>query len=905
MTSTMQPVRQTVRKQLPGLVRRQRLKKIMPSFAPTSSATSGSSVKGRQGNVPPTINWNKIFEHFHPKLFVQSIDRHKAIFERLCLIHGSGLPLHDLANVADFLMVVKTRMTELVGGRDRERNSPADRSDQKNEVLERLRAPLCKYLAVLRRPFASLTGHKTVAELTNDLKFFTRVVGDLIDMEDEHITASAVQVLFKLSGGPKIESPICTQRIVTYPWLLDAVSASPSPAESTSLPQYDPHNTEMELLRILNDSHVIQNLTRALRQCCVKSAHSLSYHNDILRALRRLSASELCIAQMIADDTFRFLIEALPLSGNPSDWSITIEIFWNALESPHKRQVAEALSSEKAIETLSNQLTDAHSPDFLTDLIIVCTEISRLHPNNTVWTDKKILDNIWALLNRVHPAGTTANADTTDLFVLQKELFAFLLGFCKRGGEILEWYLRKGLLELLLAYLTFTPQEPSIMCWSVRQLKGLQLQVLTVLQEVLPYTPFELHTHPTLHPTLQLFLQQALEHDAPSSPPGDAEHPNPSSDFVGLVPSVLRTIVKVCEREVASCLLIGETDGFAILIGILKTHPPLPSPTSLTALTLLTTLLGPMPNRRKFAATPDSISTLLAHLDTQPLAALSAIWATLPPSSDAILIDNGVQRVLDVLVLRRDWETLSVGLGLLCDLVENHGVAKVMKEWRDKTETGVVRWLISLWKGVEVDLGVPQGPHGMISLEGDDSHGPCRNPLTCDVIIKPLAHQRHIIDVQDDFTEDIEEMGWNLRAKIYSLIQHLMPLDVSVLSPEEEIKLIMIHSYPTFKHHVLLRTLSHSLYKANIRPTEPDQEVLDMAEVVLREKKRYVHDLQTKVIERHIEKEKEEDESFWKEVQWAVSLKEVKPKKSVKSPAGARRQKNSWRDCRPLAAQAQ
>ncbi|KAJ3157144.1 hypothetical protein HDU89_002555 [Geranomyces variabilis] len=906
----MQAVRHTVRKQLPGLVRRQRLKKIMPSFAPP-----GNGAKRRQGDVVPTIDWAKILEHFHPKLFVLSFDRQKAIFERLCRIHSTGLPLHDMANVADFLMVVKTRMTEvaLASGASQASTcratplkplTPAEQSAGK-AVIERLRVPLCKYLAVLRRPFASLTGDKSVAQLTDDLRLFARVIGDLINIEDDQITDSAVQVLFKLSGGPKIESPISTQRIVTYPWLLDAVSLPPSEAEALPRPQCDPHETQIELLRILNDSNIVQHLTRALQQCFVNVNQTFPYHNDILRTLRRLSASEACIAQMIADETFRFLIDALPLSSNPTDWSITIEVFWNALESQHKHQVAEALSSEKAIETLSGQLTTAHPPDFLTDLIIACTEISRLHPSVT-WTEKRVLSNIWTLLVRPHPAGTTANADTTDHFVLQKELFVFLQGFCKGGGEVLEWYLKKGLLEHLLAYLTFDPQEPSIACWSVRQLKGLQLQALTLLQEILPHTPFDLHSHPTLHFTLQSFLEQALLHDVPNLPPGEEELPNPSSDRVGLVPSVLRTTLNACEREVASCLLIGERDGFGTLIDILKNHPPLPSPTSFTALTLLTTLLGPMQNRRKFAATPESISTLLGHLDTEPLASLSAIWATLPPSTDTLLADNGVRRILDALVRRRDWETLSVGLGLLCDLVENHGVAKVMKEWRDKTEIGVVRWLISLWKGVEADLGVPQGPYGMISLEGDDNLELCRNPLTCDVVIKPLAHQRHIIEVQDDFTEDIEEMGWNLRAKIYSLIQHLMPLDTSVLSLEEEIKLIMIHSYPTFKHHVLLRTLSKSLYKANIRPTEPDQEVLDMAETVLREKKHYVHDLQSRVLERHLKKEKEEDESFWKEVQWAVGLKTAKPNKPpAKVPDGSRSKKSSWRDSRPMAAQAQ
>ncbi|KAI8915367.1 hypothetical protein DFJ77DRAFT_365584 [Powellomyces hirtus] len=890
----MHPQYQRIRKQLPGIIRRQKLKKIMPSFAPATD--SGKRLlKGApepamsvSEDRVPTINWAKIFENFHPKLFSKSFDRHQAIFERLCMIHGSGVPLHDLANVADFLMVVNVRITEQVEKPDGE------------TTIDRLRTPLCKYLTVLRRPFGNLTGGKGIEELTEDLKQFTRVVGSLVDIEDHMITGCVVEILFKLAGGPKIESPISTHRIVTYPWLLDSVSLPPSLSNSAP-EQYTPRDTQMELLGILRDSEVIENLTKALQHCSASNAFNLPYHNDILRALRRLSICDSCIAQMVSDQTFIFIVESLRQSPNASiDLPVTIEILWNALESPHRQQVAEALSSNAAIGTFAQHLTITHPPDLLTDLLIVCNDICRLNPDKTTWTNEGVLDQIWKLLTRPHPTGTVAHADAMDSYVLQKELLVFLERFCADGGEILRWCLKKGLLEFLLPYLSFESSDPSIACWSMRQLKGLQLQILSVLQKILPNTPFPLHTHPTLHRTLLSFLQQALEQDKPSPPSGDDGHPNPVSDYVGLVASVLRTIETISEREVESCLLVGLGDGFHVLIGILKNEPPLPSPTPLTTLTLLTTLLSPRKNRQTFASIPSSIPTLLSHLSTEPLAALSSLWATLPTSTDAVLLNNGVQRVLDVLVNEKEWGILSVGLGFLCDLVESRGVANVMKEWRDKADSGVVKWLITLWKGVELSLGVPQGPHGSISLDGDDQGGLCRNPLTCDTVIKPLAHQRHVPEIQDDFTEDIEEMGWNLRAKIYSLIHHLHPVDTSVLTPEEEIKLILIDSYPTFKHHILLRTLAHSLYKANIRPTQPDQEVLDMAETVLLEKKRYVNSEQMKVIERHLAKQKEDEEGFWKEVQWVVGLREPKTKRTLppmpKTPEGLCRKRSVWRE---------
>ncbi|KAJ3008202.1 hypothetical protein HKX48_008709 [Thoreauomyces humboldtii] len=876
----MHPLHQKVRKQLPGIIRRQKLKKIMPSFAP--DATLGraggkgslATGDGLAPSLPATINWPKIFESFHSKLFSRSFDRHAAIFDRLCIIHATGVPLHDLTNVADFLMVVKARLAAEANADDAAAEDP----------VERLRPPLCRYLTVLRHPFDGHDGGKGVAQLTHDLKLFTRIVGDLVNIGDASITGCAVEILFKLAGGPKTESPISIHRIVTYPWLLDAVNAPPSMlAAEQDQGGRDSRDTQMELLRILSDSNVVENLTVALRQSS-SNAQSFAHHNAILRAFRRLSVCEVCIAQMLEEKTFAYLLDGLRISSNASiDLSIVIETLWNAIEGPYEKQVAEALSTNEAIGMLTRHLTLSHPPDLLTDVLIVCTDISRVHPDNTTWTDEGILERIWDLLKRPHPAGTNGRADTGDAYALQKELLTFLKGFCAGGGEILEWCLEKGMLDYLLEFLRYDSDNPSINCWSIRQLKGLQLQILTVLQEVLPHTPFQLHTHPTLHTTLLSFLKDALEHDTPTPAPANDEHPNPTSDYVGLVSSVLRTLVIVCERDVESSVLVGESGGFALLIDILRSNPPLHRPAPLTSMTLLTTLLGPRRNRDRFASTPSAVSTLLMHLSLEPLAALHALWATLPASTDAVLVNDGVQRVLDVLVTEREWSLLSVGLGFLCDLVESNGVAWVMKEWKDESGASVVRWLIALWTGVELELG---------DLEGEDAdEKECRNPLTCAVMSKPRAFfERHVTEIQDDFTEDIEEMGWNLRAKIYSLLHHLHPVDTTELLPAEEIKLIMIDSYPTFKHHALLRTLSRSLYNANVRPTSPDQEVLDMAETVLREKKRFVNAQQMRVVERQQARQKADEEEFWKEVQWVVSLKDKKPQKTLpplpKTPEG-------------------
>lgn len=73
------------------------------------------------------------------------------------------------------------------------------------------------------------------------------------------------------------------------------------------------------------------------------------------------------------------------------------------------------------------------------------------------------------------------------------------------------------------------------------------------------------------------------------------------------------------------------------------------------------------------------------------------------------------------------------------------------------------------------------------------------NPLEGTHPLKPLDLTPHHNTTLDDFTEDIEELGWNLRAKIYSLLQHLQEGDheggggeMEKLSGRDRVKLAFV-----------------------------------------------------------------------------------------------------------------
>ncbi|KAI8820574.1 uncharacterized protein EV422DRAFT_76996 [Fimicolochytrium jonesii] len=595
---------------------------------------------------------------------------------------------------------------------------------------------------------------------------------------------------------------------------------------------------------MLAECDVAENLTKALRPDSATESIVTSYQVDALRALRRLSTCEACVERMLGAGTFELLISTTHFTSHSSSTcAIIVEILWNALETHHGTRVADVLSTEQGV-----------------------------------------LDTLWRLLIRENPMGTGKGEEEPGMwFIAQKEMFA-----------LLERFLEDGLLDFVLDHLSFTDLPPSIGCWSLRHLKGLQMQALTILQHILTSTLRPFHAHPTLHTTLLSFLAQALEQDPPTRCPHD-NGGNATSEYVGLVPGVLRTLVLMCESEGRNCGVLGEKGIFEILLDILNHTPALPHPTRTTTLTLLTTLLTPLPNRHIFASHPHAIPTLFTHLPLTPLGALTTLWASLPPSLNAILAHDGIQKVLDTLVCVGDWERLGAGLGFLCDVCEVEGCRRVVRMWRDGEGRGVVGWLVGLWRGVEGELGVPQGPQGSLVISTlPPSPGTTtpliRNPLTGTRTVKPLAHQHHEPALQDDFTEELEEVGWNLRAKVWALVQYLGPpgLDANGthregaedpdadgaedLTPEDKVKLVLINSYPTFKHHLLLRTLHTSLYKSNIAPTAPDRAVLAASERILLSKIHAIHAEQQRIIAKHVERVQREEREFWGMVKGAVGL---------------------------------
>ncbi|TPX73012.1 hypothetical protein SpCBS45565_g00330 [Spizellomyces sp. 'palustris'] len=831
--------------------RRRMIKNLMPSFLHDKEP------------VKKIIEWERIIDCLRSKHMINMYDRHTVILERLAQVLADGVPLKHMEPLAHVLSLVNERIMQ--GGKD---------------VLCK---PLCGLLAVLQHSLIDDRGDKPLDQLKKDLQQLAKSVGDFVHVHDDNVIEHAVEVLYRLCGGPRTDPPVSEHRIIMFPWLLDSVSLPPSMQDPASVASHGSdaryHETEMELLELLAEADLIPHLTTALQ-----INHRTSCQSDTLRTLRRLSLSDTCCKQMIQEGTLDLLTQIARDSTDDVKLSMITEILWNALESTHTPLIAEALSAQNNINNLhamfkreSNARRDVEK-ELRNELVIVCTDIAVFASEGrfAAFRQSGFLATVCELLmgeemearNRTMPKSRIPRSSPVPIpssndHAFKKHLLTLTMVLCEDAG-VLETFLENGLLDFCVMYLDYDSPNPAIYRWSLRQIKGLQLQILTLLQKILPKS----HTaDPTIYDTLLAFLKTALEKDAQGRP--HTGLPNPTSDPVGLVMSVLRLLIVLAEAETESRQRLGQLGIFPVVNDILSTPTHAPE-THRTALLLLTSLCQFAPNRSTFGQIPQSIPTLVSFLSflspsTQEtssihLSTITALWAAIPfcPLNEkAFLETDGLYRLLDLLAEKRQTREIRMcGLGFLCDLLENSVVKRFCDEWRGR-DGGLVGLAVELWVSEEKFLGVPQGLQGTVFP--DD-----RNPLEG-------AHpQKHTT-----FPPVIDELTQNLRAKLYSLLTHLQPIDTCSLSPHIQIKLPLIARYLDFKLLDVYSTLERSLQVDGIRPTTPDRECIEVVGEVQREKKQMVLEEQKAVAEGFGQKVKQQDQQFYETIKKREEMKKM------------------------------
>lgn len=123
--------------------------------------------------------------------------------------------------------------------------------------------------------------------------------------------------------------------------------------------------------------------------------------------------------------------------------------------------------------------------------------------------------------------------------------------------------LDKGLLPFIFSLLSFD-KNPVNQCYTTRQLKGLQLEALTLLNNT-TNARSDMESHISTAKHLMSFLSRAIECEGPN---WDRDKNNSTSEVVGLVAAVLHCILVVSEVDLQVKLVLGELDAFQYIFGI-------------------------------------------------------------------------------------------------------------------------------------------------------------------------------------------------------------------------------------------------------------------------------------------------------------------------------------------------
>ncbi|KAJ3057523.1 hypothetical protein HK097_004045 [Rhizophlyctis rosea] len=817
-----------------------RIHQVMPSF--------------NQRGIQKRVEWEKVFDVFRGKLTGTMFDRHAAIFDRLEKIHKDGIPLKDLGHVATVLDLVREKILE--GG---------------TVIIPNL----CKYLVICRDPFIDEKDDRSVAELQEDLHRYANALSDLVRTEDIDVIQHVAEAVFHLCGGPKLAHLQAEHRIVTTQLREGKMEALEMENPALSLERAD-----AELLAIMQKTSIIKNFTRILE--VVQGDFT---RLTILRVLRRMSASPFACQQMVQEGTLDKLGHLMEEADDDAVISIVIETLWNCLEREEQSKASSILSSEDSLSRLRSIFhrlsVNSHRQierQLRNELLIVCISIGVHEPESLrLFAGTGFLEEFWIVYTQADFG--VGSADGRHVFAAAdleeyefKQLgLVFIKVLCRHEAN-LGMFLERGLLRFMFMYLDFDSPESAVNKWNLRQIKGLQVQIINFLEKLAP-TISRNFTHGDGTAHLLAFLKSAIPKDRGI----DQDGCNLTSEVVGLVPAILRLLFNISELGAEEKGVLGGDGYFDVLLELLCDKS---QPSDVWRITLLvcSSLCQETKNNKETFEAGGGVEAAIPFLkyhsanpneeNLVQLAAVECVWGAVCGSSNSeekFFAQGGVFALLDLLE-RGPMLIKRHALGCILDLAENSKALPHLMEWRtNKNEhQGIGHLLIELWTEEERKLGVYRDQQGTVSTT--HLHEPLHGTDT----------RRRILtsNMTDENSPAIGELSENLRAKVYSMFcklgfeqyQDILPLNY-------RIKLTLIAKYLDFKIGEVWDEISAELEYEGIRPVTPDLECVSTAKEVTVDKANVVLQQQLELIKIQREHDRAEELEFYEHFRQRESMK--------------------------------
>ncbi|KAJ3225730.1 hypothetical protein HK099_006343 [Clydaea vesicula] len=311
-------------------------------------------------------------------------------------------------------------------------------------------------------------------------------------------------------------------------------------------------------------------------------------------------------------------------------------------------------------------------------------------------------------------------------------------------------------LEFILMYTTYQSVKESVKIWNLRQLKGLQLQIIFLLNSIISNTKkmqkYLLNTSKcekfmekcfinleNLNTLLQQFLKNetvvglikflslTMQYETNVIEFGKN---NVESEVIGLIPAVLRSVLLLSEVSLEAQVKLGNFGVFDPVFELLNDKTQTSEVWKISLLICSSVCKNCEENKVLFG-NAEGVNTVISFLNYKSpdikeeesvlLSVTECIWSAIcgnHKNEESFFHLNGIYDLLDLLEIKTS-DLRKHLLSCLLDLTEIPKTSFMIMEWRRKTKgkthQGIEHYLIELWNFEEKHIEISQGDHGVLN----------------------------------------------------------------------------------------------------------------------------------------------------------------------------------------------
>ncbi|XP_052683421.1 cilia- and flagella-associated protein 69-like [Crassostrea angulata] len=789
-----------------------------------------------KGTKLQPINLSRVVKLLTDPHSVHLIDRHINALQRLVKHYQKGFPMKDLVQVFKILNVCSDR----VAGQDEE------------PLFEKI---ICDILKICSLPF--------LKEKSSDELVFEQIVTESV---------SQLGYLMRVPSRD-IRKQICDTLVAFYSEKPTNQDVQKLQATSLSYNKGVIENSDVSETLVKSLALLEKDVDIKLAVLNVLQHFSKGSDKNCDQMLRAEAATTVCSRLMDPDPTGQLLFRS-------------VDILWNMLENGDQGQLAEQLNNLTCISQLRDafvyQLTQSYSHygrQLRNDLLVIAMLVAAKCPNAPfVETGFAKQLTLFATFQEVKSHNALVKhlklMKSHEDFELKKLLFSILVTL-SRDPSVVPVLSEGHLMLALFSFVRANENTSGPREWTPAQFEEIQLHAMSCLCALVPLM---IEDYMTCQGSTRLLL--LLEWCV-----GEEDFGGHGNSFHGKGGrGNKRGQMRHCLRLLRSVVSTGDegvlqdlSDQGVInqIITILKNAIRSETEDDAVDIEMQSDMLlilsclceGDMHRKELFGT--EGVDVVIHYLRTNSsflnsglghhrllLSAVDCVWCAVVGcyiTEDYFLEKEGVFLLIDLLEVCPK-NTHNLILGCLLDLCENPKTIHHIHTWRGKDNCSAAHLFCDIYRNEEKDMGVKRDKDGAIA----DITKPLMGALQEFQGVVPLPASNP--------SQSIVDVSENMRAKLYSLFCKIGWSDLSGLTVEDHVTLVVLEKYLDFKMGEVWTEIIQELHAENVRPVTPDMEAIEAISRGIEERAKIVAGTQYELLEAQQNQDALDEQEFYAEI---------------------------------------